>query len=95
MSTEHQGRGAQDVHLDFHTAPELCGRPGLPVPGLTVSMDVKQHLKKKTKPRFPAPFLHEQSAVTGYAIEGALPMPYSKHRLTTSFLQPLPYLVTP
>ena len=20
------GTGAQDVHLDFHTAPELCGR---------------------------------------------------------------------
>ena len=30
--TEHQGRGAQDVHLDFHTASELCGGPGLPVP---------------------------------------------------------------
>ena len=21
---DYQGRGAQDVHLDFHTAPELC-----------------------------------------------------------------------
>ena len=30
-------------------------------------------------------FLHEQSAVTGYAIEGALPMPNSKHWFTTSF----------
>ena len=26
------GTGAQDGHLDFNTAPELCGRPGLPVP---------------------------------------------------------------
>ena len=26
------GRTAQDGHLDSHTAPELCGHPGLPVP---------------------------------------------------------------
>ena len=26
------GRTAQDGHLDSHTAPEICGRPGFPVP---------------------------------------------------------------
>ena len=36
------GRTAQDVHLDSHTAPELC--PGRSVlMSLMVSVDVKQH----------------------------------------------------
>ena len=45
------GRTAQDVHLDSHTAPELCGRPGLPVPNIVLmaSVDVKQHLNLNTR----------------------------------------------
>ena len=44
----NQGRGAQDGHLDFHTAPSFSDAPLplLPPPSLIVlmvSVDVKQH----------------------------------------------------
>ena len=29
-STDYLGREAQDSHLDFYTAPELCHRSGTP-----------------------------------------------------------------
>ena len=37
------GRTAQDVHLDSHTAPELCREVAVPDILNMVSVDVKQH----------------------------------------------------
>ena len=43
-STETVGRKAQDGHLDFHTAPELCPPPFPSLISILASVDVMQNV---------------------------------------------------